>query len=81
MNKPCVRYLRVWTKSGNCWEILRNFSKFSKICLRKLQKLHYFNVFFKKVNKQCVTFFARLDQKHKLLGNFEKFFENFQNFS
>ena len=34
--------------------------------------MHYFSIFFKHLNKLCVHFFARLDEKHELLGNFEK---------
>ena len=33
--------------------------------------MHYFSIVFKKVNKQGVIF-ARLDEKHKLLGNLKK---------
>ena len=50
-----------------------NFRKFEKNVLRKLQKMKYFSIFFKKFNKPCVNFFARLDEKHKLLGTFENF--------
>ena len=48
-NKPRVKFLRVWTKNGNCWEILRTFSN---IFLRKWQKLHYFGIFSKKLTNQ-----------------------------
>ena len=65
--------LRVWTKFTNCWEIFRKF-------LQKIVKMHYFSIFFKRFNKACVNF-ARLDENHKLLGNFEKIFENFQKIS
>ena len=40
--------------------------------------MHYFSIFLKKFNKACVQFFAPLDEKHKLLENFEKIFENFE---
>ena len=26
-NKQCVKYLRVWTKTANCWEILKVFDE------------------------------------------------------
>ena len=51
-NKPCVNFLRVWTKNTNSWEI---FKKFSKTFLRKQQKTNYFGIFFKKFNKLCVN--------------------------
>ena len=51
--------------------------KFSKNFLRKLQKMHHFSIFFKKFNKPCVNFFARLDEKRILLGNFEKILKIF----
>ena len=27
-NKPCINFLRVWTKNANCWEFLRKFWNF-----------------------------------------------------
>ena len=36
--------------------------------------MHYFSIFFKKkLKKNMRWFFARLDEKHKFLGNFEEF--------
>ena len=46
-----------------------NFRKFSNIFLRKLIKLHYFNIFFEKLNKPCVIF-PRLDEKPQAAGNY-----------
>ena len=57
----------------NCWEILRNFSK---NFLRKLRKIHYFRIFFRRFNKLCGNF-SRVLAKYSLFGNFEKFFEKF----
>ena len=91
-NKPCVNFLRIWTKkqfaenfqqfySENCLKciILAYFSnqltnyafifcafgrkrqfigKFWKFLFRKWLKMHYFSIFFEKVNKPWVNFRA-----------------------
>ena len=54
-----------------------NFRKFSKNFFRKLFKMHYFSIFFKKVNKPCVNF-SRVWTKNT---NFWKILRNFRNFS
>ena len=44
---------------GRKQQFLGNFGKFSKIVkkfLQKIQKIHYFSIFFEKFNKPCVTF-------------------------
>ena len=50
--------------------------KFSKDLLRKLRKMYYFSIFFQKINKPCVNFFA-FGGKTQIVGNFEKIFANF----
>ena len=80
-NKPCVNFSRVWTKKTNSWEILNNFRKFSKHFFRKFRKIHYFSIFFEKLTNHVMSYsFARLDEKHWLLGNFEKFLKCFKMF-
>ena len=37
-NKPCVKFLRVWTKNANCWDLLRKFSNIFKVFLKKIAK-------------------------------------------
>ena len=44
-NKACVKFLRVWTKSSNCWEILRKFSKVSDE--NSIEKLTFLFLFWK----------------------------------
>ena len=56
------------------------FSKIFKKFLKKISKMHYFSIFFKKFNKPCVQSFARLDEKQKLFGNFERFAKIFKKF-
>ena len=56
--------------------ISKMFRKFLKTFLRKLLKMHYFSIFSKNVNKQCVNFWG-LDEKHKLLGIFQKILKFF----
>ena len=50
-------------------EILR---KFWKIFLSKLQKMHYFSIFFQNFNKPMRSNFARLDEKRNVQEIFEK---------
>ena len=50
---------------------------FEKPFLRELRKTHYFSIFSKNLTKHAFNF-SPLDEKHKLLGNFEKIFENFE---
>ena len=52
-------------------EILRKFSKIYKIFLRKLRKRIILAYFSKDLTKNALIF-ARLDEKRKYLGNFEK---------
>ena len=42
--------------------------------------MRYFRLFFKKFNKKCVNFFARLDEKHDFLEILRKFSNVFKNF-
>ena len=62
-------------ENKNLLEILRNFLKIFKSFLRKLRKMHYFTIFSK--NKLSMRIFARLDEKSKLIGNFEKILKTF----
>ena len=56
------------------------FSKIWKNFLRKLQKINYFSIFFKKLNKPCVNF-SRVWTKNtnywEILRNFLQFSKNF----
>ena len=52
-----------------------NFRKISKNLLWKLLKMHYFSIFFKKVNKACVNFslvWTKNTNFGEILKNFEK---------
>ena len=41
-NKPCVTFSRVWTKTSNCWEILRKVCNFWWKFNRKIEFLSIF---------------------------------------
>ena len=56
---------------------LREFSKIFKKILQKFAKMHYFSIFFNKINKPMRSFFAVWAKKHKLLGKFEKILKFF----
>ena len=71
--KPSVNFSRVWTKYTNCWEILRKFSKISLENSKKCISLAYSQQNLKNLRE----FFARLDVKFKLQGNFEKILQIF----
>ena len=43
VNKPCVNFLRVWTKNANCWEILRKIWKF---WWKYYRKFEFFFIFY-----------------------------------
>ena len=58
----------------------RIFEKLQKDFLRKLQKMHYFSISFKEIWQTMRYFFARLDEKHKFMGNFEKFSKIFKKY-
>ena len=51
-------------------KLLKNFT-------RKLLKMGNFSIFFKKVNKPSVQFFASLDEKRHVQEIFEKIFKSF----
>ena len=66
-NKPWVNFSHVWTKNTNCWEILRNFRKFSK----------YFFVILTYSSKNLTIhplFFRAFGRNLQIVG---KFWENF----
>ena len=42
-NKPCVKFLRVWTKNANCWDI---FEKILKIFdENSIENLNFYFIF------------------------------------
>ena len=49
------------------------FRKFSKNFLRKLLKMHYSSIFFKRLNKPCVDILRVWRKKHKVWKIFRKF--------
>ena len=55
------------------------FSKIFKKFLKKIAKMHYFLNIFQKINSSALIF-AHLDEKHKLVGKFEKFTKSFSKF-
>ena len=46
----------VWGPGAEPPRRRKNFENLQKDFLRKLQKLHYFSLFFKKISKLCVKF-------------------------
>ena len=67
-----MRYFLARLKEKNNWlENLREFSKTFKRILKKIAKMHYFSIIFKRSSKNAL-FFAGMYEKRKLLGNFEK---------
>ena len=53
-----------------------NFRKFAKDFLRKLQKMHYFSLFFKKFQNYALNVCA-FGRKTQLVGKFEKILKIF----
>ena len=75
--KPCVNYLRVWTIKTIYWKFWENFRKFWNIFFIKMLKCIIVAYFSNKLTNYALIF-ARLDEKHKLLEDFEnilKFFD------
>ena len=76
-SKICKKFQKIFKKFSKTYQ--KNFKKFSKILknfLQKIAKMHYFSIFFKKVNKQCVNFWRVWPKKTiywKFIGNFEIF--------
>ena len=68
-NKPCINFLRVWTKAQFVGNVKKNF-------VRKLLKMHYFSIFFKKFNKPGVNLLSVWTKNTICL----KFWENFRKF-
>ena len=62
-NKPCVNFLRVWTKIANCWESLKIFD------LNSIEKLHFYFIF-KFIFRKFVT-------KNRAFGNNTIFLQQF----
>ena len=60
--------------------ISKYFRKFLKIFLRKLQKRIVLAYFSKNLTNHALIFYA-FGRKRQCIGNFEKIFENFKNFS
>ena len=79
VNKPCVRFLRVWTKKPIS---RKTFRKPSKNLIRKLRNMHYFNRFFTKFNKACIIYlrvWTKNTSNWKLAENVRKFWKKTQN--
>ena len=56
------------------------FSKIFKRFLKKMGKMHYFSIFFKKFSKACVNLFFEFRRKTHFPGNSVKIFENLERF-
>ena len=54
-------------ENTNCWEILRNSSKFFECFLKEMAKMHYFSIFFKKLTNHALNFRA-LGRKIQIIG-------------
>ena len=63
-------FIARFDEKQNLLEILRQFSK---NFLRKLRKMHYFSIFFKRFNKSCFNF-SRFGWETQIVG---KIWENF----
>ena len=70
-NKQGSNFARLDEKR-NLQDIFEKVSKIFKDILKKIAKMHYLNIFFKEFSKPCVNFLTHLDEKLKLLRNFEK---------
>ena len=72
-NKPCVNFLRFWTKNPIYWKFWENFRKFFKKFLKKIAKMHYLSIDFKRFNKPCVNFsrvWTKNEKCWEILRNF-----------
>ena len=74
VNKPCVKFLRVWTKNANCWDILRKFSNIFKTFLRKFLKMQYYSIFSKNLTNRALNF-CTFGRKTKIVGKILKIFD------
>ena len=68
-NKPYVNFSRLWTKNTICWEILRNFRKFSKDFLENLENSIILAYFSKNLTNNALIFRA-FGRKLQILGKF-----------
>ena len=75
-NKPCVNFLRVWTKNAKCRAILRNFRKFSKISLENFEKSIILACFSKNLTSHALLLSA-FGRKLQIVGKFSETFGNF----
>ena len=71
------KYLARLDEKVNLLEILRNCRK---IFLRKLRKIHYFSVFFKRFNELCGNF-SPVWSKMQIVGNIKNILKKFQKVS
>ena len=67
-NKPCVNFLRVWTKNANCLEILRIFDENS------IEKMNFYFIFI------FYFIFRKFVTKNRAFGNNTSFLEQFFRF-
>ena len=74
--KFCAFGRKMTLYAGNFWE---NFWKFWKDFSWKLLKLYYFSLFSKNLTNDAFLFSA-FGRKRRIIGNFEKIFENFEKF-
>ena len=78
--KHLTNHALIFCAFGRKTQFIGNFEKifenFSNDFLRKLLKIRYFSIFFKRFNKPCVNF-LRVWPKTQSVG---KFWENFENF-
>ena len=58
INKTCVRFWRVWTKSTMHCNFWKGFSNILKRFLKTIAYLYYFSIFIKKSNKPRLPFCA-----------------------
>ena len=75
-NKPCVDFLRVWTKNKSYWKIWEKFRNFSKNLLRKMRKCIILAYFSKNLTNYALIFRA-FGRKTQIVG---KCWENFEIF-
>ena len=68
------KFLARLDEKVNLLEICEIFRNFRKIFLRKLRKIHYFSVFFKRFNELCGNF-SPVWTKMQIVGNFSKIFQ------
>ena len=71
VNKPCVNFLRVWTKNANCWETFEKFLK--NFDENSIENLNFFHFIYNFIFRKFVT-------KNRALGNNTSFLRQFFRF-